>query len=605
MKLHDLKSYQACILQICQPDSEPYTNALPYALFLNDCSVITDWIITGEKNEDGIFHVHALLKTNSRTDATTRSLNSTWRHLHTRDNFLLQFTAQSSLDILKIQRCHRPSSLLAYMMKNPDWICSNCDHLLQLAFDLDCWDFPERFRKQTTDTETPEMNEVTRLLLDTIREQNCKSVEDVMRAAPTQIVKYLHKPGFVQTIQNCLTFTKSTGETWNIQLFAKHDPACEAIHQILLFQGIRPTIFDTAIHALLTKKDSKKNCLCLIGPSNSGKSAFFHGLKQIISWGEIVNHPTFAFEALPGNYAGFWEEPLLSAELAEKFKQVAEGMPCQIPVKYRKPQFLPRTPLIITTNHPLWRFCSTEQPMLENRMWIFEFNHSPTNTTYLSRIAEPSCQCTFCQASTGCESHHGSTSSTRLQRTKQSLRAIRSSQKPDVGHRPLCERGTSTSRSDNSRSDLCEPSTSFGTTESHRSSICSSPTIERYFRKRRARSCSPDDRVHHTFEQSHQHVEPQYSAGNHGHDGGGDGRDPRGLDPDTGEHGSLRSSTLQHHTFSELGSVGETQEKDATYQLHAEQQQLDQPLYALRYDMHVPTKEEWQHYLSFLQHYYG
>jgi len=49
-----------------------------------------------------------------------------------------------------------------------------------------------------------------------------------------------------------------------------------------------------------------------------------------------------------------WEEPLLGNAELEKFKLVSEGTPTEVAIKFRAPEKLERTPLLITTNHHIW-----------------------------------------------------------------------------------------------------------------------------------------------------------------------------------------------------------------------------------------------------------
>jgi len=60
------------------------------------------------------------------------------------------------------------------------------------------------------------------------------------------------------------------------------------------------------------------------------------------------------------------EEPLIESAELEKFKLVAERTPTNTAIKFRELQRLPRTPLMTTTNHHIWRFCSSEKQAFEN-----------------------------------------------------------------------------------------------------------------------------------------------------------------------------------------------------------------------------------------------
>lgn len=401
----NMKEWQCGIFQINDGKQEPLTDPIPYALLLNNLATVNTWIISGELNKDGVFHTHAMLKSSVRTDSLRRSMLTAFQNLMLSSHFRkIIGSGTFSFDCLKLQRCHRPSSMCEYMMKNPEWCMSNDERYLQFCYDIDKWNLNERFKKTEPQGEhetSPETNQMTKELIDLIVQSGAKTFEDCLRHGPGIMSKYLHRPGLGSIVQNCLQFVRQTGNLWSINLFDSYEPNPTAIHKILLHQGIMPIDFDNVFFQWITKKHTKKNTICLYGPSNTGKSAFVQGLKSIISWGEITNGQNFMFEGLAETNIGFWEEPLLSAEAAEKAKQVLEGMTCSISIKYKKPFMLPRTPIFITTNHPLWRYCSTEQEALENRMWIFEWNHAVQNMPYTPRAREHRCECCYCQGSCG------------------------------------------------------------------------------------------------------------------------------------------------------------------------------------------------------------
>jgi len=70
-----------------------------------------------------------------------------------------------------------------------------------------------------------------------------------------------------------------------------------------------------------------------------------------------------------------WEEPLIGNSELKKFKLVSEGTPTEVAIKFRAPEKSERTPLLITTNHHIWRYCSSEEPALRNRCYLYNFGH--------------------------------------------------------------------------------------------------------------------------------------------------------------------------------------------------------------------------------------
>nr|QKE54990.1 MAG: nonstructural protein [Parvoviridae sp.] len=146
------------------------------------------------------------------------------------------------------------------------------------------------------------------------------------------------------------------------------------INLFLAYQNVSILEFRKTFRDWILQRDPKKNTIVLHGVSNSGKSAFIKGLKQIFKYGEIVNGSTFMFDNCVNKQLLVWEEPLVGSDSAEKVKQVLEGAETKINIKNVSAQTLRRTPVIITTNSPLWRHCSQEQSAFQNRMTIFSFN---------------------------------------------------------------------------------------------------------------------------------------------------------------------------------------------------------------------------------------
>lgn len=613
LKLCNMKEWQCGVFQLCDYRGEPFKNPLPYALLFNDLHhVVSDWMCTGETNKDGIFHTHAMFRTGVRSDSLRRTLHTVWNKLLGSSSFRDMLGGRSaSMDCLKLQKCHKPESMMAYLMKDPLWVIGTKRDYLEALWAIDGWQLNERFKpKEESEqvvTDKGEMNKMTQEIIDLITEYGCKTFDDCLRFGPLIMQKYLHRPGLNTIVENCLRFVKSTGSAWSIAVFERHRPDPSHIHRILLFQGVPPTDFDKAFFAWITKSHPKRNTICIQGPSNTGKSKFIAGFKQCVPWGEIVNAPTFAFEALPENQFGVWEEPLCSPELAEKAKQVLEGMPTSIPIKHKKPMMLPRTPILITTNHDLWRFCKPEEEMFKNRMWIFYFNHIPENALMFPRTSEHSCKCCCCRTGGGGTPAHGESSPGRLQSGKQPLdESVRTSDDSSMGSRPMLrtgagtsERNSGTSSSTISCSDSSSAHTSGSsgkpgnTAEQHMGQFRiirgdnpkhKLPGIREYVESHKRRRCSGTDS----------------SATGSRSDGGGDvGHSLGGARRFEEKYGSSGDVVLQSSNKSQKG-------KNPRYpkgqSLDSYLESIDEPFVS---QMYSPDKTDWQHYLSYLFYRYG
>lgn len=609
----DMKQYQCCIIQINDANGEPIIHPMIYALLFNELTLANHWICTGEYSPQLIFHVHAMVQTAQRSDSLRRSMNTAMMNLNVSDNFREQFGQQITIECLKLERCHKPSSMLAYLMKDPSWLCSNREQYLQLARDVDLSGRTERFKPRPEDYPQPEMNTMTQQIVDAIIAGGCKTFEDLVKTAPGIIAQYLHRPGIQNIVTNCLIYVRATGGAWNLELFKDKDVNPGPIHRVLLHQGILPSDFDPIFHKWITKTDTKRNTICIEGPSNTGKSAFISGLKQCIPWGEIINSNTFAFEGLIDCCLGVWEEPLCSPELAEKAKQVLEGMQCNIAVKFKKPYKLPRTPIIITTNHSLWRFCTQEEPMFRNRMWIFPFNFPVQNEPYTCRALEHSCECGHCTGSRGGAPPHGITESGQMQGGEQSLSTreepLRSSDVVEMGSGSMCGTGEGTSRSYDSSCRRSSGSTNLECSDSTGSAISSSSSIIKFLGPRSDRSSSSGDRIHSSVSSTAKRLEPDNSTRSPRPDSTGDGSTGSREQPTTSDNrgdGNIRGTD---DSIPIMVGMGANKTHKSKIPISPKKRKLDRKVATITNPhnilLSVPDKSDWEQYLCYLYHYYG
>lgn len=608
----NMKEWQCGVFQICDGRGDPMIDPIAYALFFNHLVGINGWCFTGEYNKDGIFHVHALLKTPMRSDSLRRSMGTAFNNLMCSTYFRNTIgTQQGTMDVLKLQKCHKPTSLIAYMMKKPLWIVANDTRYVQYTYDLVLFGMHLRFQEKDKTSNEPEtstdMHTMTKEMVDLIITNGCKTFEDCLRHGPEVMSKYLHRAGLKQIVENCLQFVKSTGGGWSLALYEVYDPDPSAIHKVLLHQGIIPGDFDIAFHAWITKSDSKRNCICIQGPSNSGKSAFISGLKQCVAWGEVTNGSSgFNFEGLIDACIGVWEEPLINTELAEKWKQVMEGMITSIPVKYKKPYMLPRTPMIVTTNHDLWRFCNAEETMFRNRMWHFTFQHNCKDAFYTPRATEYSCECPYCRASSGRALAARLASLGGLQGEEQPVPSRElssgSPEERDVRARPMSGGTRGTKRSHSGTPSSPDGSSGVGSTRpSSGHSRSSSPNVGHVGSFRILR---PSDNERRRSELN-KHVESNVPRGRHGESSGSNGSRQTGGGSSRGNGSSEEKYGSPRNVSTKSSDQTPNKEIPANPKKQRVGRVLGSKVGQIKFPMVVPLKSDWQEYLSYLYHWYG
>nr|QTE04015.1 MAG: nonstructural protein [Cygnus atratus Chaphamaparvovirus] len=595
-KLMNMRAYIGGVIQMTDGNGDVIENVVVYANLLNNMQCNEDWIIIGEKNKDDIFHVHTLARTGVRTDAYRRTQQSIWKGIQSHPAMIHEY-GNSTCDMMKCQKAHKPCALLEYMCKAPIWICSNSDKLLQLTYDIATWDLGARFRT-ASEEKTPDIdkaNPMVQEILQCIMEHNCKTLEDVIRKGPEIVVKHLHKAGFSSIVQNCLTYSKCVGHTWSLKQYASVVSDPSYIHSILLHQGLSPSDFDYVFWQWITKRHAKRNTIHIFGASNTGKSSFLAGLGKVCPGGEIVNGNNFNFEGLIDCYWGKWEEPLCSPEIAEKCKQIFEGMECAIPVKFKKPYMLPRTPIAITTNAPIWHWCENQKGPFMNRMWMYTFKHDMTNGRFIPRFIEPSCKCRSCTFSRGGTPSASCSTTEGLSGTEQPIQeqlvTRTTSKQSTMGSRSMSGTTGSSRQSDSAISSSGESSSDTTSRGS------SSSTIDRSDRSSREhRSSDSSERICSTRRGSSEQMGTDPSRISSGSDSDGMGGSESSRTNVTGR------VTGRHEVLSSMVSMGgaRAKKRKVEFQIQTNQREMGRKLETLI----VPGKNEWAAYLSFIYHRY-
>lgn len=640
LHIMNAQTWQAGVLSISFPNGGgmPVNDPKPYAMCLANIKSVKAWMLSGEQNHEGIFHVHAMALTLQRSDAFRRSIEREW--FVNRQMFLEDAIESPDpiLDVLKMQKCHKPESLVAYMCKDPLWLCTSDEHYTNIMTAVWSFDLGERFRIKQQERIAREqandgnVNKIVSDVLNVIYDHSCKTLEDCMKSAPEVMSQYLHRAGFSSIINNCLTFVQATASGWSLNRIAcKHDPDPYAIHKCLLHQGINVDAFDVMFFKWVTKAMPKHNTFVLWGPSNTGKSAFISGFKQCVQWGEIVNSNNFAFEGLIGNGFGIWEEPLISPELAEKAKQIFEGMECSIPVKFKKPAKLHRTPILMTTNHAPWRFCTHEEHMFRNRMFIFEWNYDTSSAVLTFRNSSESCSCDSCKGSRGSQIDTDNQSISGVQGEQQPIQLAGTTEcERNVRTRPLSTTRkrkarsrtlSSSSESEDSGGDNIRYSSSSGRankqcTDSSGSSISTSTSTSNSIRSSRAnRSSDPNFRILSTKPRD---AKSMVTNIDRQHDGGHTRRNRMGStrDGDAGEGPSNIGRVSGQHDNSKQVVVLEEGAQTSQDQIQTKESELGgkvEPLIITAVKnvirdntvLAIPDRTDWLKYLSYLQNNYG
>lgn len=145
-------------------------------------------------------------------------------------------------------------------------------------------------------------------------------------------------------------------------------------------QGIDFSLFTKSCYDILDKRIPKRNVLYLAGESNSGKSWVAASLAKLCKHYTTIPAGTgenFIFGDCPNKRLIIMQEPKLVIA-AEQWKEMAEGKGLFVNVKNLGNQWCEPTPMIVTTNFPMWLTCPQNQTPYLNRMISFQ-NLKPAN----------------------------------------------------------------------------------------------------------------------------------------------------------------------------------------------------------------------------------
>lgn len=317
---------------------------------------------TYEINEKGIPHCHVLMKTIIRADNVRRTL--------------IEKYGDTYWDVIRSSKVHHFRGLLRYMCKNPIAIaCTDSDGLEAMEYLVqECGRVPQH-KSESTNTE---INPIARDIIRCMEENNVSTTEELMRFCPNTMGKYLHKTNLDAIVANCRLWVKRPVGFKKVVHKAfetfKSTYSAKKIHFYLMFQGVDVATFDDAFTEIFLTGNTKKNCLVIEGPSNTGKSCFVRELQNYLNVGNVLNSATFTFSHCVDRDLILWEEPLITGDLAETCKLVFEGMPTTVPIKHKEPRTLARTPVIVTTNKPIWHYTSVNKDAFLNRIHLFVFD---------------------------------------------------------------------------------------------------------------------------------------------------------------------------------------------------------------------------------------
>nr|QID88579.1 NS1 [Chapparvovirus sp.] len=316
------------------------------------------FVLIAEHSDKSVWHWHMIWFHCARSDNAKRAL-------------------EKILEELPISVCCQKTKsfkhLAKYILKDVRTLTvQNDKHLWNLLITM--------LKRETPYTPVEEKftNEMVHDLIKIMRQHKRYTMEELVRYAPEIMSKYLHKPNIDSIIQNCKVFLlRPTDHKIIFERLFDIDVGISlfAIFAYLHYQNINAKHFLLDVGRVLMQITSKRNCFVIEGCSNTGKTTFIRPLLKIFNWGEIQSSGQFMFQNCINKELLIWEEPLIGHDFVEGVKRVFEGMDTQVAVKYKPPQTLYRTPILITTNKKLWHYSTSDEAALRNRIFLYYFNN--------------------------------------------------------------------------------------------------------------------------------------------------------------------------------------------------------------------------------------
>lgn len=209
------------------------------------------------------------------------------------------------------------------------------------------------------------ISEIKQFLLHPQYNTLCSSLFDMVRAT------LVTKP-FMAIDGNCF-FTPLSETEYDAAIEERDGEKIEFL--LRDHHGISESQFKTFLQCMCNvadKKMGKENSIWLQGKSNAGKSILLDSFMEYFrgAVGAPANNVRSGFPL--GDCTNVrvirWDEPAINMDNCELAKSVMGGNDTKADKKYSCAVTIPRTPVFISSNKPLWALCLKERVAFENRM---------------------------------------------------------------------------------------------------------------------------------------------------------------------------------------------------------------------------------------------
>lgn len=133
------------------------------------------------------------------------------------------------------------------------------------------------------------------------------------------------------------------------------------IKRICYHNGVNIPEFVEVVYRLINRDKPKSNLLVFIGAPSSGKSFLCKSIIRSCSFAFSTNRlncktSEFALSDMPTKRIAYFDEPFITQDWFETFKLLSAGEPTLTNIKFGGHVTIPRIPLIVSANRPVWSY---------------------------------------------------------------------------------------------------------------------------------------------------------------------------------------------------------------------------------------------------------
>lgn len=165
------------------------------------------------------------------------------------------------------------------------------------------------------------------------------------------------------------------------------------IREWAIKQGIDIGELVTNVVDWIDRRKPKINALWLEGEPNSGKSYLARSFTRLCKYYGELNQGTagyaFMYQDCINKRIIMINEPYFDSAMIEQLKIVLEGIGTFVHVKSKRDDWLQPTPVVITSNGPIWRYAKQEEQAIRARLVAYENLTAQDQLKSLTRDLHP------------------------------------------------------------------------------------------------------------------------------------------------------------------------------------------------------------------------